>query len=150
MSLPATSAPPVPPAALDELASIYRELDEQLAAIGVECRACGRCCDFSRNDYRLYASALELAPIVHFHGSPSLTAAGACRFLADGRCTIRPWRPLGCRVFFCDPAHKAREQDLYHAFQRRLRAATERHALAWDYQPFFRTFPGASPKESPF
>ncbi len=147
-SLATHAADGVPAAALAELAATYRDLDRELARLGVECRACGRCCDFARNDYRLYASFLERAPLVRRHGPPRLTAAGYCGFLVDGRCSARDWRPLGCRTFFCDPQHKARELPLYQAFQRRLRAATDRHRLPWDYAPFFPApvpGPGSSP-----
>ncbi|HUT37430.1 MAG TPA: hypothetical protein VNE39_28375 [Planctomycetota bacterium] len=127
----------LPPEASAQLAAAYRALDRRLVRLGVECRACGRCCDFRRNHYRLYACFLERAPIVARHGAPRLSASGHCGFLVEGRCSIHAWRPLGCRVFFCAPEHKAREQELYQAFQRRLRAATDRHGLPWDYQPLF-------------
>jgi len=124
-------------AAEAELAVVYDALEEHLASLGVRCQACGRCCDFLRNDYRLYASFIERAPIVRRHGPPHLTPSGHCCFLAGGRCSIHPWRPLGCRVFFCAPDHKPREPETHEAFQRRLRAATERLGLPWDYAPFF-------------
>lgn len=116
---------------------MYEELDAFLAGLGVECRACGDCCDFARNAYRLYASFIERAAAVQQGEAPRLAASGRCAFQADGRCTIRPWRPLGCRVFFCAPEHKAREQQVYHQFQERVRALTQSHGLPWDYAPFF-------------
>ena len=144
MIAPAPPAPPgpgpardAPPEALAELLAIYRDLDQTLASLGVKCRACGRCCDFLRNDYRLYASHIERAIVLARAGRPALAPSGECGFLSGGRCSAHAWRPLGCRVFFCAPEHKAREQDLCHAFQQRIRAATERHGLPWDYRPFF-------------
>ncbi len=126
-----------PAEALEALAAAYRDLDGQLATLGLECRACGRCCDFRRHDYRLYASFLERALLANACGPPHLTAAGHCGYLVEGRCSAHAWRPLGCRTFFCAPEHKGREPDLYHAFQARLRAITDRHALPWDYRPLF-------------
>ncbi len=122
---------------LAELQAMYADLDAELARLAVRCRACGECCDFARNDYRLYASSLERSLAVARHGPPKLTAAGCCGFLADGRCSIHAVRPLGCRVFFCDPAHKPREQALCHAYLDRLRALTDRLGHPWDYAPFF-------------
>jgi Fe-S-cluster containining protein len=127
----------VPAGAFDELLALYRDLDDHLARVGVKCRVCGRCCDFARNDYRLYASFLEFALVARGHGQPRLGPSGCCGFLVEGSCSIHPVRPLGCRTFFCDRAHKPREQDTCHAFQQRLRALTDRHGLAWDYSPFF-------------
>jgi len=124
-------------AALDELAALYRQLDERLDELAPACRQCGQCCEFARKDYRLFASHLERALVLRRHAQPRLTPSGACCFLVEGRCSIHPLRPLACRVYFCDPAHKAREQDIYHAFQRRVRALTDKHHLAWNYAPFF-------------
>ncbi len=133
--LPAVGS--LPPAALAELRQVYDALDQHLAALGVECRACGRCCDFARNDYVLYASFIERAAARDCGGAARLAEAGQCGFLAGGRCTLRAWRPLGCRVFFCAPEHKAREQEICEEFLGRLRAATDRCGLPWDYRPFF-------------
>lgn len=133
--LPATLG--VPRAALDELLAAYDALGCEVARLGVVCQACGKCCDFARNDYRLYASRLELALVLRDHGPPRLRADGCCGFLRNGRCSIHPSRPLGCRTFFCDPAHRPREQDLCHAFQRQLRTIAERHTVPWGYAPFF-------------
>ena len=128
-----------PSAALGALEAVYRDLDECLASLAVECRACGRCCDFRLNDYRLYASFLERALVEAHCGPAHLTAAGLCGYLVEGRCSAHAWRPLGCRTFFCAPEHKAREQALYEAVHQRIRALTDRYRLAWDYRPLFPT-----------
>jgi len=141
--MPETSSPtPIPQAALNALAELYADLDARVRQLGVQCRACGACCHFQRSGYRLYAAWLERAALVRAHGRPRLAASGECGFLAEGRCRARAWRPLGCRVFFCDPAHKPREQGLYHEFLARLRAIADRFALPWDYAPLF---PGGTP-----
>ena len=136
-----SSSSTIPNSAVSALLAIYDGLERELAALGVACRQCGRCCDFARNDYRLYASFAERALVLARHGRPRLTAEGCCGFLVGGCCSIHASRPLGCRVHFCDPAHKAREQDLYHACQQRLRALTDKYGLPWDYAPFFRERP---------
>jgi Fe-S-cluster containining protein len=123
----------------DELRAVYAVLDEELAALGVACKQCARCCNFVRNDYRLYASFLERALVRARHGQPRLTPDGDCGFLRGSRCSIHPDRPLSCRTYFCDPAHKTREQELYHRMQRRIRAIADAHGLPWEYGPFFRT-----------
>jgi len=131
----------VPPTAFAELAGVYALLDARLAALSVVCRACGACCDFVRNDYRLYASRLERELVIRHHGLPRLSLDGRCRFLHDGRCSIHPHRPLGCRTFFCDPAHKASEQHLYHTALRQIQDIADRHQIPWDYAPFFEPSP---------
>ena len=126
-----------PAEAFDDLLRLYAALDDRLREIGVACRQCGECCDFAKNDYRLYASFLERMLVVHRHGPPRLAPSGVCGFLVEGRCAIHTSRPLGCRTFFCDRAYKALEQDLYHECQRQLRAVTEKHHLPWEYVYFF-------------
>lgn len=137
--MPVSHSPPraVPEAALDALAAVYRRLDRRLAALGAVCRACGRCCDFARNGYRLYATSLERALVVRAHPRPRLTPEGVCGYLAAGRCSIHPERPLGCRTFYCGPAHAGRAQELHEEALRQVRALIDRHGLPADYAPFF-------------
>jgi Fe-S-cluster containining protein len=132
-----TSPTPDPECCFDELLAVYAALDEELAVLGVTCKQCGRCCNFVRNDYRLYASFLERSLVLARHGEPRLTPEGDCGFLRGSDCSIHPHRPLNCRTYFCDSAHKAREQDLYHVMQRRIRAIADAHGLPWEYGPFF-------------
>ena len=134
---PAQGPSTVPGGAMEALARLYADLDACIHQLGVACRACGSCCDFMRHGYRLYATGFERAALVRRHGEPRLTASGQCGFLVAGRCSARPWRPLGCRVFFCAPEHKPREQELCHAFLERLRALTREFGFAWDYGPLF-------------
>lgn len=135
----------LPEQAREDLRRIYEALDRCLAGLEVECRACGRCCDFARNPYVLYASFIERAAAREVAPEAALTPEGRCSFLSPaGLCLLRAWRPLGCRVFFCSPGHKAREQEIYEEFLARLRAASRRHGLPWDYRPFFQnSAPGA-------
>jgi len=61
-----------------------------------------------------------------------------CPFLAEnGACGLRGHRPLGCRVFFCDPAFQAEAMPrLHEKFLARLRRLHEVHGLPWRYAPF--------------
>jgi len=136
-----TGAPPDPQCCFDDVLALYAELAKEIAGLDVACRQCGECCNFARNDYRLYASLAERALVAARHGQPRLTPDGDCGFLRGGSCSIHPARPLGCRTFFCEPAHKDREQALYHRYQRKLRAIVDRHDLPWAYEPFFTPEP---------
>jgi Fe-S-cluster containining protein len=60
----------------------------------------------------------------------------ACPYLHDNRCTAREARPLGCRVFFCDPAWRGKGEDLTERFLRRIGALSERLGIERDYRPF--------------
>jgi Fe-S-cluster containining protein len=52
-----------------------------------------------------------------------------------GRCTAREARPLGCRVYFCDPAYQTDAHSLSEQFIARLKRLVEEHDLPWQYAP---------------
>lgn len=47
-------------------------------------------------------------------------ARGDCPFLSRGRCTVHAIRPMGCRVYFCDPAAREWQQDLFEHAHRKI------------------------------
>jgi len=122
---------------LAEVAALLGRVDEEVRRLGLRCERCGRCCDFSANDYVLYASGLERALVVSRYGMPRIGPDGRCSFQAGGLCSIHPLRPLGCRLFFCDPAARLLSQRLHERFLRELKELARRRALVWDYSPFF-------------
>lgn len=90
----------------DEVASRIRERDPV-------CTASGRCCDFERYGHRLYVTGLETAmtldaiPRERALGDGDIErarSAGTCPFVVGGLCGVHPVRPVGCRVYFCDPS----------------------------------------------
>jgi hypothetical protein len=52
-----------------------------------------------------------------------------------GRCTAREARPLGCRVFFCDPTFEKVAPELSEKFLNRLKDLADRHNWSWNYAP---------------
>ncbi len=109
--------------ALAAVEQVYRDIDEKLGATKPWCNNCGRCCDFTRYDHRLYATTLEILYLLK--GLATLGDAqpaenekdGACPYHDDKGCIIRPYRTAGCRIFFCqsldpDYQHKLTEQSL--------------------------------------
>ena len=58
-----------------------------------------------------------------------------CPFQVDNLCTAREPRPLGCRVYFCDPAYQDTGNAISETFLRRLKALAEEHAIGWRYAP---------------
>ena len=137
----------------DLLLDIYLEVEANLLGRGFRCEACGQCCDFVRNDYRLYASRLESDLVVRHTGRQPELVDGRCCFQdASGRCTIREWRPLGCRTYFCSKA-AGNEPEQRHAFEsihenalRRIRELTEQLGMEWEYGRFFRSRPDPPPR----
>lgn len=89
-------------AAMEEF---YCEVDRTVAVYSPVCRNRGLCCRFETYGHRLYATTAEVAFFVRGMADrwrPPIQ--GSCQFQVEGRCVARAFRPLGCRIFFCDPA----------------------------------------------
>src|ERR1700688_2279911 len=86
---------------------LYAEVDKEVAAAGPVCVASGRCCRFKEYGHVLFLSSLEAEVLLH--AAPAYAGpvtADFCPFQKDTRCTAREPRPLGCRVYYCDPSYQ--------------------------------------------
>jgi Fe-S-cluster containining protein len=119
------------------LAEIYARLDAEIAARNPRCELSGRCCDFPTSGHRLYASDLETDfAVAAAGGRVPEAASGLCPWHVEGRCTQRQGRPLGCRVYFCDPGFADEMPHVYERYHAEVRALHERHGLPYDYREF--------------
>ena len=115
---------------------IYAEVDREVAAAGPVCVASGRCCRFKEFGHVLYLSNLEAGVLLH--GAPAYAppvTPDFCPFQEGTLCTAREPRPLGCRVYFCDPAYQERGQEITEKYLRRLKELAQEHGIAWQYAP---------------
>jgi len=120
-----------------ELRELYERVDAEIAARNPRCELSGRCCDFPRSGHRLYATDIETALAVQARGGVVPPAAsGLCPWWVDGRCTNREGRPLGCRLYFCDPSWKDEMTAAYERWHGELKALHARHALPYRYAEF--------------
>ena len=120
------------------LYALYEGLDAEVAEHGPTCALSGRCCRFLEYDHTLFVSAPEAALLLAEAPSPSrpLDDGETCPWQdANGRCTARHARPLGCRVYFCDPAYQPHAPELSERFLRRLKQLVEALGLPWAYAP---------------
>jgi hypothetical protein len=96
-------------------AGFYADVDTAIVAHAPLCRNRGHCCEFDTYGHKLYVTTVELIHFAHGnrrHWPPSPTDPQSaihnqqvsCPFRVRGLCTARDHRPLGCRIFFCDPA----------------------------------------------
>ena len=115
---------------------LYAEVDREVAAAGPVCVASGRCCRFKEYGHVLYLSNLE-AEVLLAGAPPYQTPVSAdfCPFQQGTLCTTREPRPLGCRVYFCDPAYQERSHETTEKYVRRLKVLAEEHELEWRYAP---------------
>jgi Fe-S-cluster containining protein len=116
--------------------SIYAEADAEVRAAGPVCVASGRCCRFAEYGHTLFVSHLEAAVLLAAalpYDRPA--TAEACPFQKENLCTAREPRPLGCRVYYCDPGYQETGQRISEKYLRRLKDLAGEHGLGWDYAP---------------
>src|SRR5215470_4891109 len=115
---------------------LYREVDAAVAAAGPVCVASGRCCRFKEYGHTLFISNLE-ADVLLSAAPPYETPVSAdfCPFQKDNLCTAREPRPLGCRVFYCDPAYQETGKQLTEKYLRQLKDLATEHGVDWTYAP---------------
>ena len=142
MIAPMEAGPPLSPDALaeirDKLTALYRELDDAVAMMGPVCQLSGRCCRFKDYGHTLFLSAPEAQLLVADAPQPpgQLDNGESCPWQdARGRCTARDARPVGCRVFFCDPSFETVAPELSETFLARLKQLASRHDRLWNYAP---------------
>jgi hypothetical protein len=115
---------------------LYAEADREVAAAGPVCVASGRCCRFKEYGHVLYVSNLEAEVLLD--GAPAYAAPVStdfCPFQHGTLCTAREPRPLGCRVYFCDPTYQERSHEITENYLRRLKELAAEHGVPWRYAP---------------
>jgi len=122
---------------ITDLAELYARLDQEVAAGGARCELSGRCCDFPRSEHVLYASGLEGDYAQAAAGGVIPAAAsGTCPWFVEGRCGLRAGRPMGCRIYFCDPSWADEMTTVYETFHAELKQLHERHGRSYVYARF--------------
>jgi Fe-S-cluster containining protein len=116
--------------------AIYAEADAAVAAAGPRCDSSGRCCRFKEWGHVLYLSTFE-AEILLDAAPPYATPVSpdGCPFQIDNLCTAREPRPLGCRIYFCDPNYQETGNVITETALRKLKALAAENALDWRYAP---------------
>jgi hypothetical protein len=115
---------------------LYAEVDREVAAAGPVCVASGRCCRFKEYGHTLFLSNLEAEVLLH--GAPPYerpVTADFCPFQRGNLCTAREPRPLGCRVYYCDPAYQETGRRISESYLRRLKDLAESEGTGWRYAP---------------
>jgi hypothetical protein len=117
--------------ALRMLEALYAELDVEIAELGCECRACGRCCRFREYGHELFLSSLELEYLLEDGPAPAALEAGRCPYQLGAACAARKGRALSCRSFFCS-GDVERQRDLCERYHGRIGRDL---GLSWRYGP---------------
>lgn len=115
---------------------VYAAVDAAVAAAGPRCDSSGRCCRFEEYGHTLFLSQFE-AEILLETALPyekPVTRAG-CPFQVDNLCTARNERPLGCRIYFCDPAYQNRQNEITEEAIAALKRIADDYGTGWRYAP---------------
>jgi hypothetical protein len=119
-----------------QVLDLYAAVDREVAEAGPVCVASGRCCRFKEYGHTLFVSNLE-ADVLLAAAPPyeQPVSTDFCPFQKDNLCTAREPRPLGCRVYYCDPTYQGTGERLTEKYLRRLKELAEEHGLEWRYAP---------------
>src|SRR5262245_37219394 len=116
--------------------AIYEEAEKEIAAAGPVCVASGRCCRFKEYGHTLFVSNLEAAVLLD--GAPAYerpVTAEFCPFQRDKLCDARAHRPLGCRVYYCDPTYQETGNAITEKYLRELKHLASQLDVEWQYAP---------------
>lgn len=124
---------------------LYQEVDREVAAAGPVCVASGRCCRFKEYGHTLFLSNLE-ADVLLSQAPPYETPVSPdfCPFQKDNLCTARQPRPLGCRVYYCDPSYQETSHAITEKYLRRLKELAAEQGVEWRYAPLHEFLKEAS------
>lgn len=140
--IPAAETAPLDPMRFcGPLRALYADLDAAVAHLGPVCALSGRCCRFAEYGHTLFVSAPEVSLLLADAPAPArpLDDGETCPWQDTlGRCTARGARPLGCRVYFCDPAYQTLAPEVSETFIARLKRLAEEYDLPWNYAPLHR------------
>jgi len=119
-----------------QVLELYRAVDQEVAAAGPVCVASGRCCRFKEYGHVLYLSNLE-AEVLLADAPPydQPVASDFCPFQKLNLCTARAPRPLGCRIYYCDPAYQETGNRISEESLRRLKDIAQENHVHWEYAP---------------
>jgi hypothetical protein len=106
-----------------------------VAAAGPVCVASGRCCRFKEYGHVLYISNLEAEVLLSAPPFEQPVSADFCPFQRGNVCTAREPRPLGCRVYYCDPSYQETGNVITEKYLGRLKQLALDHGLPWRYAP---------------
>ena len=119
-----------------QVLELYQAVDQDVKAAGPVCVASGRCCRFKEYGHTLFLSNLEaevlLAAAPPYEGP---VTADYCPFQKGNLCTAREPRPLGCRVYYCDPNYQETAPKITEKYLHRLKELADANGVPWLYAP---------------
>ena len=124
------------PAIRTAVEKVYAIVDAAIASARPKCDASGRCCRFEEYGHTLFISQFE-AEILLETAPPyeKPVSRASCPFQIDNLCTARAERPLGCRIYFCDPNFQDQQHAITETAIAALKQIANEHETGWRYAP---------------
>lgn len=118
------------------LLELYSDVGAKIAEAAPVCDLSGRCCRFREYGHTLFVSRTE-AELLLEQGLPanSVISDEGCPFQIQGLCTAREKRPLGCRIYFCDPKYVGIGERISEESIGKLKRLHESTVTPWEYRP---------------
>jgi hypothetical protein len=126
---------------------LYDSADAEIRSHGPVCIASGKCCRFAEYGHTLFLSHLEADVLLS--GAPAYetpTNTSFCPFQVDKLCTAREHRPLGCRVYYCDPNYAGKAEPITEKYLEQLKTLSHEFDLGWSYAPLHQFLDARSPE----
>ncbi len=127
---------------LEAVRGLYADVQREVDARRPVCTASGRCCRFEEYGHRLYVTTIELAAFLReldqaraegkAHSEDRWDGTG-CPFQVSKLCGVHPFRPFGCRMFFCDAASTEWQNQAYERFHAELKGLHETLGVPYAY-----------------
>lgn len=128
--------------------AVYEQVEAAIAAAQPRCTVSGRCCRFSEYGHTLFLSHLEAEILLTAAPDyPRPVTRDSCPFQVNGLCTVRSIRPLGCRIYFCDPHYQERMGEIAEQAIAALKQIANEFGTGWQYAPLHH-FLNAAPARS--
>ncbi len=126
------------PEVISAMKEFYAELDHRISVRQPTCWNQGLCCRFGEFGHRLYVTALEACYYLSGNYQRPLIIGDACPHAYDKACHARDHRPMGCRIFFCDPATRDWQGPLTEEFLARLRKMHDQLGVCYFYADWMK------------
>ncbi len=115
---------------------VYAQVDAAVSAAAPRCDASGRCCRFTEYGHTLFLSQFEAEILLETAPAFSKPVTrDRCPFQVGNLCTARTERPLGCRIYFCDPAYEGVGERITEEALARLKQIADEFEVGWRYAP---------------
>jgi len=113
---------------------VYEQLQDAIDLRRPRCDASGRCCRFEEFGHRLFVTTMELATfLAKAPPVPGEWGGTGCPFQSNRLCDVHTIRPLGCRIFFCDPSAGEWQAEQYERFHRQIKRLHDDLAVPYLY-----------------